>query len=101
MAAHTMPKESKQTITVKDIELTVESDLFDDLEVLELLGKMNPSDDTKPDAGALPAFLKRVLGESQYKKVKNALRDTYDGRVHMDSVSDFIQEFISKVAPNT
>lgn len=101
MAAHTLPKESKQTITVKDIELTVESDLFDDLEVLELLGEMNPTNSKTPNASALPAFLKRVLGSSQYNKVKDELRDTYDGRVHLDSVSDFIQEFMSKVAPNS
>lgn len=101
MDAHTLPKESKQTITVKDIELTVESDLFDDLEVLELLGEMNPPNGKKPNASALPAFLERVLGSSQYKKVKDELRDTYDGRVHLDSVSDFIQEFMTKVAPNS
>lgn len=101
MAAHAMPKEAEQTITVKDIELTVASDLFDDLEVLELLGEMNPANGKKPNASALPAFLERVLGSSQYNKVKNELRDTYDGRVHLDSVSDFIQELMSKVAPNS
>lgn len=100
MAEHVVPKTKTKTVTVQGVELTVNLNLFDDLEVLELLGKMNPPNGAEPDITALPAFLQIALGFSQYQEVKNSLRDD-EGRVTIDKVAGFVQEFINKVAPNS
>ncbi|RIY26641.1 hypothetical protein CJI52_05725 [Bifidobacteriaceae bacterium WP022] len=100
MAEHVVPKTKTKTVTVKGVELTVDLNLFDDLEVLELLGEMNPPNGAEPDVTALPAFLQAVLGISQYQEVKDSLRDD-EGRVRIDKVAEFAQEFMSKVAPNS
>ena len=99
MAEHTMPKAKTKTVTVQGIEVTVDPNLFDDLEVLELLERVNPVDGSNPDVFAFVAFLRKVLG-SQYQKVKDVLRDE-TGRIPMDNVAGFVQEFMSKVAPNS
>lgn len=99
MAEHVVPKAKTKTVTVQGIEVTVDPNLFDDLEVLELLERVNPVDGTDPDVFAFVAFLRKVLG-SQYQKVKDALRDE-TGRIPMDNVAGFVQEFMSKSAPNS
>lgn len=99
MAEHVVPKTKTKTVTVQGIELAVDPNLFDDLEVLELLGRVNPVDGSDPDVFAFVAFLRKVLG-AQYQKVKDVLRDE-TGRVPMDNVAGFVQEFMSKAAPNS
>lgn len=99
MAEHVVLKAKTKTVTIQGVELTVGPNLFDDLEVLELLERVNPVDGTDPDVFAFVAFLRKVLG-SQYQKVKDVLRDE-TGRIPMDNVAGFVQEFMSKVAPNS
>lgn len=99
MAEHVVPKTKTKTVTVQGVELAVDPNLFDDLEVLELLGRVNPVDGSDPDVFAFVAFLRKVLG-AQYQKVKDVLRDE-TGRVPMDNVAGFVQEFMSKAAPNS
>lgn len=99
MAEHVVPKAKTKTVTIQGVELTVGPNLFDDLEVWELLERVNPVDGTDPDVFAFVAFLRKVLG-SQYQKVKDVLRDE-TGRIPMDNAAGFVQEFMSKVAPNS
>lgn len=99
MAEHTMPKAKTKTVTIQGIELTVDPNAFDDLEVLELLELLEPVDGADPNALAFAPFARKVLG-SQYKKVKDALRNA-NGRIPMGTITDFVQELMSKIAPNS
>lgn len=99
MAEHVVPKTKTKTVTVQGIEVTVDPNLFDDLETFELLSRLNPADGTNPDVFAFFALVDKILG-SQYKKVKDSLRDD-EGRVPMDKMGDFIAELMTKIVPNS
>lgn len=95
-----VPKDEPILVSIKGIELTVDPQVLDDLETLELLSQLNPADDAEPNAFALIPLLKRLFGE-KYKQVKNALRNKETGRITMEEVSSFVSEYLSKVSPNS
>lgn len=95
-----VPKDEPIVVSVKGVDLTVDPQLLDDLETLELLSQLSPADDTEPNMFAVVPLLKRLFGE-KYKQVKNALRNKETGRISMEEVHDFIFEYLSKVSPNS
>ena len=100
MAEHTMPKAKTKTVTVQGIEVTVNPRVFDDWQTLELMSLSNPDDGSAPSGTAGFKLFRRVLG-SQCDKVQKALAEKdEDGFVPVEVLSSFIQEVMSKVAPN-
>ena len=95
-----MPKDEPIVVSVKGIELTVDPQVLDDLETLELLSQLNPADDTEPNAFAVVPLLKRLFGE-KYKQVKDALRNKETRRITMEEVYDFVSEYLNKASPNS
>ena len=95
---HQQPKDKTKRITVKGIGLTVDPKIFDDLEIFEMLSDINSG--SADGSFAIVPLLKRVTGD-RYEDVKNALRDPDTGRVPIEAVGEFVQEFVKELAPNS
>jgi len=98
---HKQPKDHNQTIHIKDVTITVDPNIFDDLDVLEYIEDLQHVTDDETGSGvfSIVPLLKKLCG-SQYKAVKNALRDPETGRIPMSSVQDLITTIMSGVNPN-
>ncbi|KFI97812.1 hypothetical protein [Bifidobacterium stellenboschense] len=97
------PKKGPRTVTVQDVTVTVDPDVFDDLDVLEMLYRIQSADEDggdDSDALAIVPFLMRILGPS-YKPAKDALRDPDTGRIPLEKVGAFLGDLMGKLAPNS
>lgn len=82
-------------VTVRDIDLTIDLDVLDDFELLDMLASLE-------DGNALqaPRILRRVLGE-EYADAKKALRDRETGRIKGDVAVEFIRDLFTALDPNS
>lgn len=98
---HKQPKDHPQTVNVEGVKITVDSNIFDDLDVLEYIEDLQHVNDTDNGAGvfSIVPLLKKLCG-SQYTAVKNALRDPETGRIPMSKVQELITTIMSEVSPN-
>lgn len=96
---HKMPKTSPKTAIIHGVTLTVDPDLFDDLDMLEWLYDIQNAADGG-DALAVVPFLRKICGPA-WPQIKNALRDPDTGRIPMTAVTGFIGELMNQIAPNS
>lgn len=97
---HTMPKDSMKTIDYEGITLRIDPNIFDDLEMLEIMHDMQDAEDNPNGAFRMIDLLRRVCG-SQYKRVKQVLRDNETGRIPFTNVSDFLTTIMEQLVPNS
>lgn len=82
------------TVTIKGITVRVEKDALDDFELLDDLAKMQDGD------GARIASVAHRLFGDEFKKVMDGLRGE-NGRVSVESASEFISELLAAIAPSS
>ncbi|MBW3095342.1 hypothetical protein G1C98_1022 [Bifidobacterium sp. DSM 109960] len=95
---HLQPKDKPKHVEVRGIQLDIDPKLFDDLEIVELVAAVN--DGTPQGSLAIVPLIKRITG-SRYQDVKETLRDPETGRVPLEAVSEFINELMKELAPNS
>ena len=98
---HRLPKDAPRHITAAGIEFDIDPQVFDDLDVLEDLYDIQNSGETGDGAFKIVPFLRKILGETTYRRVKDALRDPQTGRIGMDALSDFLTEMMGQASPNS
>lgn len=97
---HLQPKDKPQTISVDGVKLTINPNVFDDLDVVEYLYNLQHANEDASNSFDIVPLLKKLTG-GKYAQLKQALRDPHTGRVSMSAVSDFMTKLLSKVAPNS
>lgn len=104
MATSTAPKKpqdrkpkqgTSKKVTVEGVTLDVSPEVFDDLDFLDALDQIQEGNALRI-AGAL-----RAVAGSQYKEMREALRDKETGRIPMKRAVDFFTEVMKQAAPNS
>lgn len=82
-------------VTVRDIDLTIDLDVLDDFELLDMMASLE-------DGNALqaPRILRRIIGP-EYQNVMRALRDPETGRIAGDVAVEFIRDLFAELNPNS
>lgn len=78
-------------ITVREIGVTIDTDVFDDFANLRLLAKAQ-----KGDLVAVAGFAENVLGEEQLEDVMGRL--AVDGTCHVEDMATFVFECLDAAA---
>lgn len=86
--------DGKSTVTIKGVTVTVEKDALDDFELLDDLAKMQDGD------GARIASVAHRLFGDEFKKVMDGLRGE-NGRVSVETASEFISELLAAISPSS
>lgn len=81
-----------RTITVADVQLTVDPTIFDDFELLEALAEIQ-----RGDILALPTVFRAVAGD-QASALLNSIRRG-DGRVTATAATEVLVQIMSELAP--
>lgn len=93
-----MPAKKKETpvegAKVMGIEVSVDSDVFDDLDVLDALDELSSGNGL-----AIGRLFRKVLGD-QADRVSKELRDPETGRLRVSTVAEFMKELMETLAPN-
>ena len=82
--------ETPVTVNVKGIDVTVDKEVMNDIEVVELLGEVQDG-----NIFAFPKLCKRVFGD-QYPKVKSALENKA-GITTATSMTEVLKELMEKM----
>ncbi|WRS29607.1 hypothetical protein U6G28_08775 [Actinomycetaceae bacterium MB13-C1-2] len=84
-----------ETVVVgDDLTLVVDKDVLNDWEVLELI------DEAEENPLRFPRLVKKVLGDTQYKKVKDYCRDD-SGRVNPETIGEVFADVMGRLAKNS
>lgn len=86
--------DGESTVTIKGVTVTVEKDALDDFELLDDLAKMQDGD------GARIASVAHRLFGDEFKTVMDGLRGE-NGRVSVETASEFISELLAAISPNS
>lgn len=95
---HKPKKSANLTTTIRGIEVSVDPDALDDWELIEVVSALDSGDNSA--MLALPAVVRRLLGNATYEQVKNACRDE-NGRVSAEAMGEFVGELFVELAPNS
>lgn len=95
---HKQPKDKSIVVTVNGTDVTINPNVFDDLEVVEALYDMQSGEQT--GNLAIVKFLRRVFG-ADYQRVKDALRDPNTGRVEVEAIGNILEHVMGQVNPNS
>lgn len=95
---HRPPKSRPKTITVQGVSLTVDPDVFDDLDMLEDVYAIQSGSGDGPLR--IVPLLERICGDA-YPQVKKSLRDPETGRIPMEKVGGWLAEVMREAAPNS
>lgn len=90
--------ESGAVVTLRGITVTIVNEAFNDWELLEALGELDP--ENPKSVGVLPGLLKRALAPGDDMKVKKILRDPNTGRISIRDGVEFTLELFKAVNPN-
>lgn len=82
------------TVEIKGITVSVDKDALDDFELLDDLAKMQDGDGAR-----IAAVAHRLFGD-QFKTVMEGLRGE-NGRVSVESATEFIGELLTALAPSS
>lgn len=101
-ADHKQPKDQPQTIMINDVTLTVNPNIFDDLDMVDYMYDLQHASEDGQGDGALSIspMLRKICG-AQYAAVKNALRDKETGRIPLERIQEFINSVLTRLAPNS
>lgn len=91
------PDPDVTSVTVMGITLTINPQMFDDLDIVEQLYYLTSSDERNPFS--IVPLLKKICG-GQYQEVKKRLRQD-DGRIPLKTVADFFKQVMEQAAPNS
>ncbi|HLS00469.1 MAG TPA: hypothetical protein VK054_00575 [Beutenbergiaceae bacterium] len=89
-----MPGANKKQITVKGVTLSVDPEVFDDLDMLDALDQIQEGNGLRI-AGAL-----RKIAGDQYNELRAALRDEATGRIPVNVVGEVFTEIMAGIVPN-
>ena len=92
---HKPKKVATMTVTVQGFTLTIDPDVFDDLDVLDTLDQINEGNPLRT------AGLLRKLTGDQYDAARDALRDPDTGRIPIKVATDFFTEIMKALNPNS
>ncbi|QPK80820.1 hypothetical protein G7Y41_07100 [Schaalia sp. ZJ405] len=84
---------SKIQITVRGVDLKINANVWDDYEIIELLGG------AEKNITALADVLEKVYGAAQLKKIKAKIKEDM-GYVSSSEISKFLGETMQAAAPN-
>lgn len=87
-------KDGISTVTIKGITVKVEKDALDDFELLDDLAKMQDGDGAR-----ITSVAHRLFGDD-FKTVMDGLRGD-NGRVSVETASEFISELLAAIAPSS
>ena len=91
------PDPAVTSVTVMGITLTINPQMFDDLDIVEQLYYLTSSDEQNPFS--IVPLLKKICG-GQYPEVKKRLRQD-DGRIPLKTVAYFFKQVMKQAAPNS
>lgn len=83
--------------TVAGHEWEVPAAAIDDFELLDDLNSL----DQHGDPTRMPSVLRRLLGDEQWHKAMDVLRDPTTGRVSVEAGGDFVMELIQALNPSS
>ncbi|KQY58313.1 hypothetical protein ASD11_01205 [Aeromicrobium sp. Root495] len=88
------PSSRKDLVVPLDgVDYVLDEDVFDDVEILEMLGEIQNNDALH----MLPGLMKRMLGEDQWRGWKEAHR-LESGRVPTEPMSEFLSEIFAALS---
>lgn len=90
------PETSTMRAEVRGVVYEVPTDALDDF---ELMGDIVEAQDGNP--ARMPALLRRLLGDVQYRAAMESLRDPATGRVSMEAGIELVGEIFEAIAPNS
>jgi hypothetical protein len=82
-------------VAIRGVVVTVPDEAVNDFEVLDDIRAVQDQD----DASRLPALLRRLVGDADYRRVMDALRGA-NGRVAIDVGSEFVLELFQALNPS-
>ena len=85
------------TATVAGKDWVVPLSALDDFELLDDFNVL----ESDGDPTRLPAILKRLLGDEQWRDALNAIRDKETGRVTIEAGGDFVTSLMGAINPNS
>ena len=85
------------TATVSGKEWVVPVEALDDFELLDDFNVL----EADGDISRLPAILKRLLGDEQWRDALNTIRDEKTGRVSIEAGADFVNSLMGEINPNS
>jgi len=77
------------SVTVRGINLKIAKDAFDDMDTVELFGDVQDG-----DIFAFPRLVKRIFGDKEYPRIKDALANA-DGKTTVLEMSNFLTEVMT------
>ncbi|WP_119697044.1 hypothetical protein [Microbacterium halotolerans] len=84
-------------VTVEGITLEVPDEAMDDFEILDDFRTARAEEDPT----AFPSILRRLVGETEYRRVIAELRDPATGRVTISRGIDFVNGIFGALNPNS
>lgn len=84
-------------VTLHDVQWRIDDDAMNDFELMDELREV----DRSQDASAFPSMLRRLLGQDQYRRVLDVLRNPETGRVPADKGIEFVQHVFEALNPNS
>jgi hypothetical protein len=91
------PEKDFVTVTVRGEEWNVGKEVLDDFELLDDLNAL----DQRDDATRMPSVLRRFLGDEQWSKAMDVLRDKESNRVTVEAGSEFVWDLMAALNPNS
>ena len=88
------PKKGRQTATIDGITVHVDLDVLHDADLMDDLYDLQRGE-------LLPTPILRKVFGSEYKTVKEKLRDPDTGLVPVERLVDFFAKVLSELAPNS
>lgn len=82
-------------VEVRGVKLTIDPDLFDDLDLLDAIDQINEGNGLRI-AGAL-----RKIAGGQYNALRSALRDPKTGRISLTTAGEVFVEIVDAINPNS
>lgn len=83
------------TVEVRGESFTVSRDVMTDFELLEDIAELDAG-----NLSRLPAALRRSLGDGQYERAKEVIRDPETGRITIDGAAEFYRDLFGALNPS-
>lgn len=95
MSESIVQEAKKRSYTIQGIKITLDPEILDDFELLQMLKNV------QEDALLIPDVFLRIVGEKQYETILGKLRDPETHRVSVKAATEFFVELIKRIAPKS